>query len=241
MITAEAMRPIGLAIKDYYLGDVHAEADVYWDTGRKTSMAISALFRGATDFQVDKIALDNCRGRVLDIGAGAGTHSLYLQQKGFAVCALDITPEACEVMRKRGVKNVVCASFADFKAEPFDTFLILGRSIGMVETISELDDFLLDARRLIKPGGQILISSLDVTKAPKYQDLVYQQENKRGGKYVGEIRVFMEYKGVRGAALRLLHIDIKTLKVHTANCGWTFEVLLEEKDGNYLARLEKKA
>ncbi|OGN99680.1 MAG: hypothetical protein A2Y90_06635 [Chloroflexi bacterium RBG_13_52_12] len=240
MINAAAMKPFGAAIKDFYAGDNTAEVKIYRDDGIVSVMAISAFFRSATDFQLDRVLLDNCRGRVLDVGAGAGIHSQYLQSKGFSVCAMDVSPEACEVMRKRGVKEVRCASFTDFIAEPFDTLLILGRSICMVETLAGLDDFLRDAHRLVESGGQILLNSLDVSKTTNPENLAYHEANRRAGRYIGEIRLHMEYKGIKGPVTGLLHVDANTLTEHAAKVGWLSEVLLQEKDGNYAIMLTNK-
>ena len=240
MNTAESMKPIGLAIKDFYAGDLSAEVKIYRDDGFVNSMSISVFFRNATDFQLDKLMLDHCRGRVLDVGAGAGIHSLYLQEKGFSVCAMDVSEEACQIMRKRGVKEVLCVSFADLKTGSYDTLLVLGRSISMVETLAGLDDFLLDARKLVNPGGQILLNSLDVNKTFDRQNLAYYEANKKAGKYIGEMRLHREYKEIVGPMSGLLHVDPRTLASHAAGAGWTFENLLEEKDGNYAARLVKK-
>jgi len=240
MIDAEAMKPFGLAIADYFGGDTRAAVKIFRDDSEISDLAIGSFFRGPTAIPLDAIALDNCRGRVLDVGAGAGIHSLYLQNKGFSVCAMDVSPEACEVMRKRGVKEVYCASFADFKAKPFDTLLILGRSVGMVENLAGLDSFLKDARKLVKRGGQILLNSLDVSKTTNPQHLVYHKANRRAGRYIGEIKIRLEYKGIKGPVTGFLHVDAATLAEHAAKAGWPCEILVQEKDGNYLARLTRK-
>jgi 2-polyprenyl-3-methyl-5-hydroxy-6-metoxy-1,4-benzoquinol methylase len=240
MITAAAMKPLGLAIKDFYAGDVAAEVQMHRDDGVVSVMAISAFFRGPLDFQVDKLLLERCSGTVLDIGAGAGIHSLYLQEKGLDVTALDVSPEACKVMQHRGVNNVVCSSIANFTGGPFDTLLILGRSIGFVETLEGLAGFLRDIHRLVKPGGRILLNSLDVSQTRDTQNLSYQDANRRAGKYIGEIKLYMEYRGVTGPELVLLHVDPVTLASHAAGAGWACRVLLQEKDGHYAAVLERQ-
>jgi SAM-dependent methyltransferase len=239
MNSAEALKPIGLAIKDFYSGDLSAEVKVYRDDGLVSPLAISAYFRGATDFQIDKVLLDHCRGRVLDIGAGAGIHSLYLQEKGFSVCGLDVSPEACQVMRKRGIKEVQCLNFGDLRTGVYDTLLVLGRSICIVETLAGLDKFLVDARNLLNEGGQVLLNSLDVRKTRDAQNLAYQEANRKAGRYFGEMRLHMEYRGTVGPVSGLIHIDPDTLARHAAQAGWSFETLLQEKDGNYAARLVK--
>lgn len=240
MITAESMKPLGLAIKDFYSGDVGAEVKSRRDDGVVSTMAVSAFFRGPVDFQIDKLLIDKCCGTILDIGAGVGIHSLYLQEKGFSVTALDISPEACKVMQQRGVKYVICSSVMDYHGGPYDTLLILGRSIGFVETLAGLDVFLNSIRRLVKPGGCILINSLDVTKTTDRQNLSYHEANRKAGKYVGEIRLQLEYGSVTGPEVGLLHVDPDTLTAHAAAAGWMCRVLLREPDGHYAAVLRKK-
>jgi SAM-dependent methyltransferase len=240
MINAEAMKPFGMAIKDYYAGDTAAMVRIYRDDGEIDDLAIAVFFRSPTEIPLDKVALDNCHGRVLDVGAGAGIHSLYLQGKGFSVCAMDVSPEACEVMRKRGVKEIRRASFADFNGGPYDTLLILGRSIGMVENLIGLDDFFKKARKLVKHGGQVLLNSLDVSKTDNPQHLAYHQANKQAGRYIGEVKMQLEYKGVKAPFTGFIHFDAATLAGHAKKLGWSCKILVQEKDGNYLAQLARQ-
>jgi SAM-dependent methyltransferase len=240
MIQAESMKPLGLAIKDYYAGDTTATIKVIRDDSKKEDLAIAVFFRSPIEIPLDKVALDNCRGRILDVGAGTGIHSLYLQNKGFSVCAMDVSPEACEVMRKKGVKEVQCASFADFTDEPFDTLLILGRSIGMVEDLAGLGDFLKRAKKLVKSKGQILLNSYDVSRTDNPQHLAYHQDNRQAGRYIGEIQMQLEYKDVKAPFTGFIHFDAATLAGHAEKAGWSCQIIVQENDGNYLAKLTKK-
>lgn len=234
------MKPFGMALMDYYQGDKEAAVSIYREDGEGGPLAISSFFRSPTAIPIDKVALDNCRGRVLDVGAGVGIHSLYLQEKGFSVCAMDISLEACEVMKKQGVKEVHCANFADFTAEPFDTLLILGRSVGMVETLKGLDTFLRDTRNLVKPGGQIILNSLDVTQTTDPLHLAYHKTVRKAGRYVGEIKMRLEYKGQKAPVTGYLHVDAATLAEHAKKAGWSCDILVQEDYGHYLARLTKE-
>lgn len=240
MINAEAMKPLGRAFLDYIRGEKGATLTLGREDGEKNTLPIAVFFREADAAPLEKVALENCRGRILDVGAGVGIHSLYLQNQGFDVCALDILPEACQVMRDRGIKEVFCGSMSDFQAEPFDTLLLMGRSIGNVETLAGLDDFLADVRRLVKPGGQIILNSADVRITDNPQHLAYHEFVRRAGRYVGEIRIYLEYKGIKGPMTGLLHVDAETLAEHAAAAGWSCDILFEGDEGNYLARLTKE-
>lgn len=240
MITAEAVKPYGQALKDFYEGDTGAELSLYRDDGEVSHLPLSVFFRESTAMPADKVALDNCRGRVLDVGAGTGLHSLYLQDKGFSVCALDISPEACDIMRKRGLKDVYCGQISELQAEPFDTLLILGRSIGLVEDLDGLDFFLTDVHRLVRPGGQIVLNSLDVSCTDDPLHLAYHESRRRAGRYIGEIEMCLEYKDIKGPLTRYLHVDPVTLAEHAVVAGWSCDILFEEDNGGYLARLVKK-
>jgi SAM-dependent methyltransferase len=240
MITAEGMKPFGLAVRDFYAGDVSSEVVFRRDDGLVNTVAVSAFFRGPLDFQVDKVLLDRCTGKILDVGAGVGIHSLYLQNKSFTVYALDVSPEACQVMKRRGVKNIICSDVSDLPSGAFDTLLILGRSICMVETLSGLEEFLTRSRELLGPAGQILLNSLDVACTKDPRDLAYHEINRKAGRYIGEIRVNLEYKDLIGPRIGMLHVDPAELTRRADKTGWSCDVLLKEKDGHYAARLEKK-
>lgn len=235
---SKSYKPYGLALLDCFNGDTSAKVMICRDDGAKREHLLREYFRQASDFlPMEKTALHLCRGRILDVGAGAGPHSLVLQDQGQYVCAIDISPEACEIMRRRGVKDVRCVDIRDFEAEPFDTVLILGRGIGMVETLPGLDRFLNDVHKLVNPGGQILLNSYDVRYMAGVKHLAYQKANRQAGRYIGESRSQFEYKGQRGPFWGWLHVDLETLAGHALKAAWSCEVIIQEEDGNYLAQL----
>jgi SAM-dependent methyltransferase len=240
MISVEAMKPFGLALMDYVAGEKEAILTLGREDDEKGFLPVAEFFREADAEPLEKLALDNCQGRVLDIGAGAGIHSLYLQNRGFSVCALDILPEACKVMWDRGIREVFCGTPYEYEGESFGTLLLMGRSIGNVETLAGLDDFLTDVRRLVKPGGRIILNSADVRITDNPQHLAYHEFARRIGRYIGELRIYLEYKGVKGPMFGLLHVDPGTLAEHAATTGWSCDILFEGKEGNYLACLTKE-
>ncbi len=222
--------PHGAALRDFLAGDLDAEVIVRAEDGEEDRTPARVFFRGPEEFSaLDEAALDLCRGRVLDVGAGAGCHSLVLQARGLAVRALDVSPEAVEVMRRRGVRDVRCGDVFSFSGERFDTLLILMNGIGLVGTLDGLDRFLRDVPRLLAEGGQILLDSFDPGPA----------DPERPQEYPGEMRFQLEYRGLRGAFYDFVFLDLETLRRHAECAGWNCESIWQEEEGHYLARLTR--
>jgi SAM-dependent methyltransferase len=225
-----AWTPHGASLRDFLAGDLDAEVVVRSEDGDEDRTPARVFFRAADEFSaLDEAALELCRGRVLDVGAGAGCHSLALQARGIRVTALDVAPEAVETMRRRGVWDVRCGDIFTFAGERFDTLLILMNGIGLVGTLEGLGRFLRDVRRLVVEGGQILLDSFDPGPGG----------TGRGGRYAGEMRFQLEYRGVRGSFYDFVFLDFETLCRHAAEAGWACESIWQEDEGHYLARLTR--
>jgi SAM-dependent methyltransferase len=229
-VSLPSWAPHGAALRDFLAGRLDAEVIVRDEDGEEERTPASVFFRGPEEFSVlDQVALDLCRGRVLDVGAGAGCHSLVLQDRGLTVTALDVAPEAVEVMWRRGVQDARCGDVFGFAGERFDTLLVLMNGIGLVGTLQNLDRFLRDVPRLLSAGGQILLDSFD----PGPPDPA------RPGAYAGEMRFQLEYDSVRGAFYEFVFLDFETLRGHAEAYGWRAESIWQEDEGHYLARLTR--
>ncbi|NIM95088.1 MAG: methyltransferase domain-containing protein [Anaerolineales bacterium] len=236
-MNTEAMEPYGQALLDFFNGDVLAKVAVHRDDGFTDDLVPSGFFRKPSGFSpLEQTAMMLCRGYTLDIGAGTGCHSLALQDRGIRVLAIDISPHAIEIMSKRGVKESQKIDVFEFHEGHFDTLLMM-HGIGMVEDLSGLERFLCHAHQLLKPDGQIVFDSLDVsyTDDPRY--LAYQEANRRAGRYFGEIRRRFEYKGQMGPFFGWLHVDLETLINHAERIGWSCQVVYRGEGGDYLAQL----
>ncbi len=233
----EAMKPHGVALFDYYHGNKSAVVTFTREDGLKEDLAAAFFFRDPRQDELEGAALDLCRGHVLDIGAGAGIHSLYLQQHGFKVTSIDVSPEAAAIMRDRGVADVRELDVMSLNNEQFDTVLMMGHGIGLVETTDGLSAFLKHTLGLIRVHGQILLTSLDVRITTDSAHLQYQEKNTKSGRYFGEIRMRCEYGNIRGPIFGWLHIDGGTLGEYCRKAGWKCEIVTQKTDGNYLARL----
>lgn len=233
-----AMEPYGQALRDCFAGDTAAAVMVRRDDGYVDDLPLTIFFRRESDFSlIERTTIDRCRGYVLDIGAGAGCHSLALQDRGMRVQAIDICRDAVTVMRQRGVREVRQIDVFDLDAGGFDTLLLLMHGIGVVEDLAGLDRFLQHARHLITVDGRIVVDSLDVRYTDEPQHRAYQQAKQQAGFYRGEVRMQFEYRGAIGPFFGWLHIDPETLGNHAAAMGWHCEILHREADGDYLAQL----
>jgi 2-polyprenyl-3-methyl-5-hydroxy-6-metoxy-1,4-benzoquinol methylase len=237
MAAAQGWNPLGLSIRDYAAGDTLASVTVLRGDGAAYRMPARLFFRLPRQFSaLERAALRLCRGRVLDIGAGAGCHTLALQQRGLEVVALDASRAAVRVMRERGVRDPRVGNGMTVRGGPYDTLLMMMNGIAIVKSIAGLRRFLRHCRRLVAPQGQILFDSLDL----RQDDL--SRRFARGRKattrrYFGEMLFRMRYKGRTGRRFQLLFIDPARLAKEAALAGWRAQVLLDEGEGRYLARL----
>ena len=237
----EAMEPFGKALLAFFNGDLTAELTVRRDDGYEMALPMSYFFREPDELtSIENAAINRCVGHVLDVGAGSGLHSLILEASGLRVTSIDINADAVDVMRRRGLREVRCVDVARFQCGRFDTLLMLGHGIGMVETMDGLARFLHYAKGLMADSGQVLLDSLDVSVTDKPSDLAYHEANRREGRYIGEIRVQFEFQGKTGPYCGWLQVDAETMKERAQSNGWACEIVLQEANGNYLARLTNK-
>ncbi|RZK20455.1 MAG: class I SAM-dependent methyltransferase, partial [Hymenobacter sp.] len=189
--------------------------------------------------ELERQALDECRGRVLDLGAGAGCHSLELQSRGFAdVKAIDQSTGAVQVMQSRGVEQAAQRDiFAPRPAQerPYDTILMLMNGLGLAGTLDGLDKFLAHARTLLAPDGQILATSSDVSYL--YEDEEGALVFNLNGPYYGEVTYTFQYKNQTGETFPWLFIDAALLEDAAQQAGYEADFLGNDDNGQYLVRL----
>jgi SAM-dependent methyltransferase len=235
-----AMKPLGLALLDFWRGDKSASFTIIRDDGLEVEVAVSTFFRGPDEFTgLEQTALDNCRGHVLDVGGGSGHHSLVLLTRGLPVCAIDISREAVQVMRGAGVADAREADVLQFDGGRFDTILMLGHGIGMAEDINGLRRLLKHLGTLLRTDGQVLVDSVDPRATSETLHLAYHKANRRAGRYLGETQLRLRFKGQTGPTYGWLLVDPETLAREASASGWTTEIAQQEADGNYLARLTR--
>ncbi|MGI9545841.1 MAG: class I SAM-dependent methyltransferase [Flavobacteriaceae bacterium] len=227
----------GQALLDYVNGDYSGDITTYISLDEEDLLSLPYLFRSFDEMPaLEQRALQLSVGKVLDVGCGAGSHSLYLQKKGMDITALDVSPGAVATCKKRGLKNVILTDFYDFSGMKFDTILLLMHGIGMAGNIENLDAFLEHLISLLNPGGQVLLDS---------SDIIYMfDQDKDGGywvpgdvAYYGEVQFIVEYKEVKSASFPWLYLDYNTLEAVATEKDLTCQLVSSGEHNDYLARL----
>jgi len=154
---------IGQAILDYQITKKPAVILTETDISEAEEMDVSYWFRSYKDMpELEKIALNKSKGKILDVGCGAGSHALYLQERGLEVTAIDISSKAIEACQLRGIKNTKVSNILDVKDERYDTILLLMNGTGIFGRLIQITAYLEHLKSLLTPNGQILIDSSDL-------------------------------------------------------------------------------
>ncbi|MDR9397570.1 class I SAM-dependent methyltransferase [Salibacter sp.] len=227
---------LGKALMDFLHNREPEDVEVSNDLDHTDPYPIDYFFRDYNSLpDLEKTALKYCEGKVLDIGAGAGVHSLILQEQGFEVRAIDRSEKAFKVMRYLGVEKCRQMDFFDIEGERYDTLLLLMNGIGIVGKINRLTEFFEKAKKMLHPGGQIILDSTDIEYMYTEQDESIRIDNSKD--YYGEIEYTMKYKGETGKPFPWLFIDFRTLCQYAKKNGFTCDILDTEGKNHYLAKL----
>lgn len=229
---------MGKAIWDFYHDNDAEDLQTETSISEPDELPVEYLFRGFEEMnKIEQKALLLSKGNVLDVGAGAGSHSLYLQnEKGLNVLALDISPKSVEVCRLRGVKETHCGDILEFSGGKFDTILLMMNGTGIFRSLSVIDFYLKKLYELLNDDGQILIDGTD---------LLYMFDRDEDGGvlvpaegYYGELDYIIHYKGETEDSIKWLYLDYETLKNAAEHNGFKTEKIIQ-KEYSYLARLVK--
>ena len=227
---------MGAAILDYQTKGKAGKLSILSSMFEEDEMPVKHLFRNLEEMpMLEQKALSLAKGKVLDVGAGAGCHALALQAQSIAVKAIDISSQSCQAMLQRGVKDVECINLFDEHLESgFDTILLLMNGTGIAGKIENLPALFNRLKALLNKDGQILIDSSDI----KY---IYENEDgsfdiNLNAAYYGEVDYQMVYKDVKGDSFDWLYVDFPMLKSIAESCGLHGELIAEGEHYDYLAR-----
>lgn len=231
---------LGLALIDYQ--DTHHDKEivVHSPDFEEDIIPVAWYFRREDQLPaLERKALDLCRGRILDTGAGAGSHALILQHKGMDVTALDISEGACKVMRERGLNTVIHQDLFTVSGAKFDTILMVMNGIGLVKTVAGLKAFLGRLPLWLNSGGQVIFDSTNLIYLLQQEDgSVLMNLN---DVYFGEIEFQLEYEGFISEPFNWLYIDFDTLEWLAEEAGLAAELIVEGENMSYLATITYRA
>lgn len=226
----------GEALYDFHtLNQLQEPLLLHSSYGDIEEMPIEVFFRDQNDFpELEHIALALCDGHILDVGAGVGSHSLHLQQKGFKVDAIEHSASACTIMKQRGVQKVLQEDFFQLKNKQYDTILFLMNGIGLAGTIDGFKKLLQHSKSLLTENGQLLFDSSDIAYLYDEYHITKPQH------YYGQINFQYEYKGNFGEPFNWIYIAQKELIKIAHEENWVVQVLYEDDNDQYLVRMEPR-
>lgn len=228
----------GKAIYDFQTNNSPEDIITETSISEEDEMSVAYLFRAYDEMpKIEQKALQLAYGKILDVGCGAGSHSLSLQNdRNLDVLSIDISEKAIETCNLRGVKNAQVQNLLDLEGEKFDTILLLMNGVGIFGKLENCNTFLSKLKSLLNPGGQILLDS---------SDIIYMfDEDEDGGKwipsnndYYGELTFNISYKGEKEETFDWLYLDYNTLQNAAIANGLKCELILEGEHYDYLAKL----
>ncbi len=231
--------PMGRAISDYYSTGKAAKLRVLSSMFYEDEIPVATLFRQFKDMPaLEQKMFALAKGRILDVGAGSGCHSVEFMQRGHDVVAIDISELSVKVMKERGIDARLVNIFDETFNEKFDTMIMAMNGIGIVGKTERMDEFFRCAKRLLNPSGEILLDSSDIRYVFENEDGSLDIDLAAG--YYGEVDFSMRYKNIKGETFDWLYIDFDTLSYYANENGFNCEKCLEGEHYDYLARLTRK-
>ena len=222
----------GKALWDYHLENQNHPLILHTSFGEPETVPIEIFFRDQDTFSdLEIFACELCQGEILDVGAGTGSHSLWLQQADHRVTALEKSVGACQVMEARGVSRIVEKDLFLYSQSGFHTALMLMNGLGLAGTIDNLPKLLKQVFSWLEPDGQIIADSSDIA-------YLYDHNPPVESGYYGELEYSYEYLEKQDPWFPWLFIDFERLKYHVQSLGYQIQLLFEEED-QYLVRINR--
>ena len=228
--------PMGQAIAEYHKKGHAVKLRVFSSMFYEDNIPVKTLFRDFANMPpLEQKMMGMAEGRVLDVGAGSGCHSLELMKMGREVVATDISALSVEVMTDRGVDARQVDFFDETFAEHFDTIIMAMNGIGIVGRVERLPEFFKRAKLLLNPGGRILLDSSDLKYVFENEDGSFDIDLAAG--YYGEVDYAMKYRTVQGDSFDWLYLDFATLQMYANESGFKCEKVADGTHYDYLAML----
>ena len=214
--------------------------DNYIDYGSQAGLYFSEYEEWS---ETEQQAIDKAKGRILDIGCGAGRHSLYLQEKGFDVIGIDNSPGAIDVCKSRGLENVLVRSIDEidkFEPSSFDTILMLGNNFGLFGDAKKAKWLLRKMHRITEPDAQIIARSLNPHETDDKVHLQYQKLNEKRSRLPGQIRIRARYREFVGEWFDYLLVSPDEMEEIISDTDWKTTEFIKSEKVYYFAVIRKK-
>jgi SAM-dependent methyltransferase len=190
----------------------------------------------------EKRSMRYVRGRVLDIGSGAGRFALYIQNLGHEVVCLDNSPLALEVCRIRGLKNTALLPFSEIspKLGIFDTVIMMGNNFGLFGSFKKAKRLLQKLSKITSTHGRIIASTNDVYQTEDPVHLSYQERNRKRGRMSGQIRIRARYRTYANPWFEYLMVSKEEMVNILDGTDWKINRFIDSENPLYVAIIDKR-
>ncbi|MBD3407445.1 MAG: methyltransferase domain-containing protein [Candidatus Lokiarchaeota archaeon] len=219
------------------------EYEIERDDGYTTKGSVKQYSAPIQDwFSCERNAIKLARGKVLDIGCGAGRVLQYLKKIGIEGTGIDNSPSAIEACKKRGLQNVSLMSAAemDYPKNTFDTIVLFGNNFGILGETHKIVKMLKDIYRISTDNAIILACSRNPESTDNEAHIKYHQKNREQNLPPGYVTIRIRYKEAIGDWFSLLMVDEKDMELIANQAGWTIKRKFDGEAGLYVGVLEKR-
>lgn len=193
---------------------------------------------------IEKQVIKRAKGKILDVGCGAGRHALYLQEKGFEVTGIDNSPGAIKVCKLRGLKKAFVRPIDKtdkFKPASFDTILMMGNNFGLFGSRENAKNILKKFALVTSPEAKIIAGTLNPYQTEYKYHLDYLKSNKRRGRMAGQIRMRIRFEKAVGEWFDYLFVSPEEMQDILSDTDWQIEEFIESGESHYFAVIGKKS
>jgi SAM-dependent methyltransferase len=230
----------GHEVWDYYLGHHDIRETIERDDGLldPSESLPAGYFAPLKDWEVvERKGIAFAKGRVLDVGCGAGRVALYLQKHmKLRVLGIDNSPLALKVARARGVKRTRLLAFEDIDFAPrsFDTVVMYGNNFGLFGSRAKAKRLLKKLHAITSAGAIIICSNVDPYKTSNPDHLRYQRRNEAVGRMAGQVRIRARYRRWVGRWFDYLLVSPEEMKDIVDGTGWQVERVIKSEGPLYV-------